>query len=268
MQKWIGHVLSAVFYLAAAGCAVYSPSTPPDLSRAALTFQDEFDGTVVDSSKWNIISRNIFYRGVLSAHNPDMVSVEKGYLRIQLLPMPYRSMKYSGGEVDTRDKFNQQYGYFEARIKMPGGSGVHPALWLWPQSDRWPPEIDIVEIKGNEPTNAYMTVHWSENGIIRAHPEQIDFTGDHFAETWYGGPDFTQDFHVYGLEWRSDRLVWYIDGIERHRTSDHVPHEPFMLIIDLALDMYGGPLDGSTVLPASMLVDYVRVYQLSDIPSQ
>ena len=263
MHKILNYVASILF-LITAGCATYSPSVFPDLSRAVLTFQDEFDGTAVELSKWNIISRKIYYNGVLSAHNPDMVSVKDGFLKIELTATPYRSMNYSGGEIDTRDKFNQQYGYFEARMKMPGGSGVHPAWWLWPQSDRWPPEIDIVEIKGNEPTNAYMTVHWSENGVVRAYPEQVDFDGDHYAETTYSGPDFTQDFHVYGVEWTPDRLVWFIDGVERHRTSRHVPHEPFMLIIDLALDMYGGRFLPSTPLPASMLVDYVRVYRLSN----
>ena len=260
-----GHAFASVLFLFTASCALYVPSAPPDLSKAALTFQDEFDGTAVDSSKWNIISRNIYYNGVLSAHNPDMVSVKNGYLAIELKPIPYRSMNYSGGEIDTRDKFNQQYGYFEARMKMPGGSAVHPAWWLWPQSDRWPPEIDIVEFKGNEPTNAYMTIHWSENGIVRAHPKQVDFDGDHFSEAAYEGPDFTQDFHVYGVEWGPDRLVWFIDGVERHRISRHIPQEPFMLIIDLALDMYGGPLLPSTHLPVSLLVDYVRVYRFNNL---
>jgi beta-glucanase (GH16 family) len=265
MPKLFAYVIVPVLALFTANCASYVPSAPPDLARAALTFQDEFDGTAVDSSKWNIISRNIYYKGILSAHNPDMVSVQDGHLRIDLKATPYRSMNYSGGEIDTRDKFSQQYGYFEARMKMPGGSAIHSAWWLWPQSDRWPPEIDIVEMKGNEPTNAYMTVHWSENGIVRAHPEQVDFDGDHFSESAYEGPDLTQDFHVYGVEWGPDRLVWFIDGIERHRTSRHIPQEPFMLIIDLALDMYGGPLLGSTHLPVSLLVDYIRVYRLNNL---
>ncbi|MCC2642056.1 MAG: Beta-glucanase/Beta-glucan synthetase [Nitrospira sp.] len=256
-----------VLYLSFAGCGFfYIPSSSPDLTRAVLTFGDEFDGRNVDSSKWNVISRNIFYPGVLSSHNPNMVSVENGYLKIDLRPTPYLSMKHSGGEIDTRDIFHQQYGYFEARIKMPAGRGVHPAWWLWPQSDEWPPEIDIAEIKGSEPTNVYMTVHWSEDGIVREHPEQVDFSGDHFAEVAYEGSDFTEDFHVYGLAWAPDTLVWYIDGVERHRTTEHVPSEPFMLVLDLALDGYGGPPDASTFLPASMLVDYVRVYRWGDVP--
>jgi beta-glucanase (GH16 family) len=254
--------------LSIAGCGPYHVAYgPPNLTRAVLTFQDEFDGSGVDPRKWNIIARNIYYPGVLSAHNPDMVSVHDGYLRIDLRPSPFRSMKYSGGEIDTRDIFSQQYGYFEARIKMPAGRGVHPAWWLWPQSDRWPPEIDIAEIKGSEPTHVYMTVHWPEDGIVREHPEQVDFSGDHFAEAPYEDPDITQDFHVFGLAWTPDTLVWYIDGAERHRTSEHVPTEPFMLILDLALDGYGGAPDASTVLPVSMLVDYVRVYRLDGAQS-
>lgn len=140
-------------------------------------------------------------------------------------------------------------------------------MWLWSQSDVWPLEIDIAEIKGSEPTNAYMTVHWSEDGILREHPEQVNFSGDHFAESAYEGPDFTKDFHVFAVGWSPHTLVWYIDGMERHRTSNHVLREPFMLILDLALDGYGGPPDDSTLLPVSMLVDYVRVYRLEDVPS-
>jgi beta-glucanase (GH16 family) len=270
MQTLLRHTAALMLSISiAAGCTLgYVPSAPPDLSQAVLTFEDNFDDRVVDQSKWNIISRNIYYPGVLNAHNPAMVSAENGYLKIDLQSLPYRSMTYSGGEIDTRDKFNQRYGYFEARIMMPGGSGVHPAFWLWPQSDRWPPEIDIIELKGSEPSTAYMTVHWSENGVVRAYPEQVDFAGDHYAESTFYGPDFTEDFHVFALEWTPDRLVWYIDGVERHRTTDHVPHEPFMVIIDLALDRYGGPLDASTVLPVSLLVDYVRVYRLPDVPSR
>ena len=145
MQTLLRHTAAVMLGITVAGCTLgYMPSAPPDLSRAEVTFEDNFDERVVDPSKWNIISRNIYYPGVLNAHNPAMVSVENGYLKIDLQALPYRSMKYSGGEIDTRDKFNQQSGYFEARRKVPGGSGVHPAFWLWPQSDRWPPEIDII----------------------------------------------------------------------------------------------------------------------------
>lgn len=267
MHTLVRYAVAPILCISVAGCTLdYFTSPPPDFSQAVLTFEDEFDGAVLDSAKWNIISRNIFYPGVLNAHNPDMLSVENGFLRIDLKAVPYLSMAYSGGAIDTRNKFNQRYGYFEARIKMPGGAGVHPAWWLWPQSDLWPPEIDVVETKGSQPRKAYMTVHWSENGVVRAYPEQVDFTGDHFAESVYEGPDFTRDFHVFGIEWNPDSLIWYIDGVERHRTAKHVPQEPFMLILDLTLDSYGGPLDSSTILPAFMLVDYVRVYRMGNGP--
>ena len=257
----------SLFWISAAGCTLNNMAAPrPDLSQAVLTFDDEFEGTTLDLSKWNIISRILYSNGALNVYNPAMVSVVNGHLKLNLQRVSYLGKPYSGGEIDTRNKFNQRYGYFEARIKIPSGSGMHPAWWLWPLSDRWPPEIDIVETKGNQPTTAYMTVHWSEHEVVRAYPEQVDFTGDNFAESTYDGPDFAQDFHVFGVKWTPDMLIWYIDGVERHRTTEHIPQEPFMLILDLALDNYGGAVDTSTILPAFMLVDYVRVYRLPDSP--
>lgn len=253
----------ALLWLSADGCGLHTIETfRPDLRHAELTFSDEFDGDAIDSSKWNAISRILYSNGALNSYNPAMVSVANGHLRLDLQRVPHLGKSYSGGEIDSRGKFSQQYGYFEARIKMPSGSGFHASWWLWPLSDQWPPEIDIVEVKGSEPQTAYMTVHWAENGIVRAYPEQVDFTGDHYAESQFIGHDFSEDFHTFGLEWTPSTLTWYIDGVERHCTNQHVPREPFMLELDLALDSYGGGVNESTSFPASMLVDYVRVYRL------
>lgn len=257
--------LSAVCLLSIGvqGCTVpFGAGHRIDLSDAVLAFSDEFEGDTLDTGKWNIISRILYSNNALNAYNPSMVSVSGGYLRLDIAEVPYLGRKYSAGEIDTRDKFSQQYGYFEARIKVPSGAGLHSSWWLWPASDHWPPEIDIMEVKGNDRTTVYMTLHWAENGIVRAFPEQLDFTGDHFVERRVSGKDFSQDFHVFGLEWSPQSIAWYIDGIEWHRTDQHIPHEPFLLELDLALDAYGGALDASTILPASLLVDYVRVYSL------
>lgn len=259
-------IAAVCFFLGTVGCTVTSvPQSRPNLSQAVLTFDDEFNGDRIDLSKWNVISRILYSNGASNAYNPAMVSVGNGYLRLDLDAVPYLGKPYSGGEIDSRGKFNQKYGYFEARMKLPRGSGLHSSWWLWPLSDRWPPEIDIIETKGSRPTTAYMTVHWSESGVVRAYPEQMDFSGDHYSEGVFEGSDLTEDFHVFGVEWKPESIVWYIDGVERHRVSEHVPQESFMLELDLALDTYGGSIDRS-VLPASLLVDYVRVYRLPGDP--
>jgi beta-glucanase (GH16 family) len=258
----------SLFWISASGCTVNYIAVPrPDLSRAVLTFDDEFEGAALDLSKWNIISRILYSNGAVNAYNPAMVSVVNGHLKLDLQRVSYLGKPYSGGEVDTRNKFNQRYGYFEARIQVPSGSGLHSSWWLWPITDLWPPEIDIMEVRGSQPTQVNMTTHWAENDMHRIGPTDTTFTGDHYAESTYIGSDFTQDFHVFGVEWTPSMLIWYIDGVERHRTTEHVPQEAFWLELDLALDNYGGPVDASTLLPASMLVDYVRVYRMPDGPS-
>ncbi len=257
----------SLFLISATGCTVnYIAAPRPALSQAVLTFEDEFEGTGLDLSKWNIISRILYSNGAVNAYNPAMVSVVNGHLKLDLQRVPYLEKPYSGGEVDTRGKFSQRYGYFEARIHVPSGSGLHSSWWLWPTTDLWPPEIDIMEVRGSRPTQVNMTTHWSENNVHPTGPTDTTFTGDQYAESTYTGPDFTESFHVFGVEWTPFTIIWYIDGVERHRTTEHVPQEAFWLELDLALDNYGGPVDASTHLPASMLVDYVRVYRMPEHP--
>lgn len=258
----------SLFWISAAGCTLnYLAAPPPNLSQAVLTFSDEFDGMSVDTSKWYVMSNYLYVAGAVNAYNPAMVSVVNGHLKLDLQHVPWLGKAYSGGAIESRDRFNQRYGYFEARIQVPSGSGFHSSWWLWPISDLWPPELDIMEGKGSQPTQINMTVHWSENGIHRTDPtDPASYLVDHYAESTYTGTDFTQDFHVFGMEWRPEVIIWYIDGVERHRTTEHVPQEAFWLELDLALDNYGGGVGASTILPAFMLVDYVRVYRLPDGP--
>jgi beta-glucanase (GH16 family) len=62
--------------------------------------------------------------------------------------------------------------------------------------------------------------------------------------------------------WQPDRLVWYIDGVERYRTSDHVPAEPMYLIANLAVGgNWPGAPDNTTVFPADLEIDYIAVWQ-------
>jgi len=80
-------------------------------------------------------------------------------------------------------------------------------------------------------------------------------------------PDLSADWHVFGVEWEPDRIVWYLDGEEywRYEDADHIPDVPMYLLVDLAVGgNWPGPPDGSTHWPADMLVDYVRIWKRSD----
>jgi hypothetical protein len=148
----------------------------------------------------------------------------------------------------------QRYGYFEARLKVPKGQGYWPAFWLLgANGTTGVNEIDIHEILGNDPSTAYMTVHWGQSYTTGHQSDGSQFTG----------PDFSADFHTFGLEWDPDKIVWTIDGVERKtHTGDGVPQVDMYIILNLAIGGgWPGAPDGATSFPGNYEIDYVRAYQ-------
>lgn len=232
--------------------------TVPALQSALLVFQDEFTGTEINTTKWRVVNQDYHGNGALSAFSPWMVKASGGMANLYVYQVPWLTKAYSGGELDTLNRQTFQYGYFESRIKCPKGSGLHCSFWLWPDDNDQKSELDVVEIKGNAPTKALMTQHWPGSGS----PDW----GYLFQHTvTQSNPDFTQDYHVFGMAWSPSALVWYVDGLERARTSQNIPSKRMRLEVTLALDMFAGGVDGSTVLPTQARVDYVRVWNLGSI---
>jgi beta-glucanase (GH16 family) len=104
-------------------------------------------------------------------------------------------------------------------MKVASGPGVHSAFWGKPASEAWPPELDVEEIGGDRPDTVIMSAHWR------------DETGHRLKNQPYRGPDFSEEFHVFGLEWSPESSTWYVDGIERARIADGAAemaaHGPF-----------------------------------------
>jgi beta-glucanase (GH16 family) len=166
--------------------------------------------------------------------------------------VPYVSglVMTGGNDSDANEpRFTFLYGYMEVRAKLPAGQGVWPAIWMMPASyndDNG--ELDVLEVIGSEPLHANFTLHRH---------------GDREGHGW-DGPDFSKDFHTFGVDWQSDHVSWYVDGVERARSRDAslICPEAMYPILNLAIGgTWGGPPDASTVFPATMDVDYVRVWQ-------
>ena len=192
------------------------------------------------------------------AYTPANITVKNGMLNItakkQTVAVNGKTYDYTSGLVETggdqygySHKFAFQYGYMEVRIKVPAGQGLWPAFWLWPANYQDPPEIDIMEILGSEPQETNMTVHYPGGN----------------AGYVFDGVNLSRNFHIYGCEWTPDYIAWFLDGVEVARFSDaaDVSHQPMYLILNLAVGGdWPGPVSNS-VLPATMEVDWVRVYQ-------
>jgi beta-glucanase (GH16 family) len=131
-----------------------------------------------------------------------------------------------------------------------------PAFWLLPASLDSTPEIDVLEIIGDEPD------------VLRMHFHYIDEMGNDPApgSNWHG-PDFSADWHIYAVDWRTDQIIWFVDGVERWRFTDqrYIPDMEMYLLLNLAVGGdWPGPPTSETVFPNYFDIDYVRVWQSID----
>jgi len=249
---------------------------PPIRSGWKLIWQDEFNGKVIDPTKWNILLREQSKHTEMQYYVPDEVYIENGCLRIRSRVRDYGTKHYTSGRLDTEGKFKPVYGRFEIRAKLPGGQGLWPAHWLYPQNRDWAmeclmeeaianglerlipeerpwySEIDIMEFLGHEPNTVYGTLHY------------YTFDGQKRTSsgTWRGDCDYSKDFHIYALEWKPDSIRWYIDDKLIHASTVGIPHMPHYLILNTAIGgSWPGNPDSTTVFPQYHDIDYVRVYQ-------
>src|SRR5213075_756222 len=160
----------------------------------------------------------------LQYYVPDEAYVENDCLRLRSRRRDYGSQHFTSGRVDTSGKFAPVYGRFEIRGRLPGGKGLWPAYWLYPQNRDWPmeqlmaraveegrerqipearpwyTEIDIMEFLGHEPKVVYATLHY----------HSFDGKKKSSSGTLKGDVDVTKDFHIYALEWDPDEIRWFV----------------------------------------------------------
>lgn len=166
---------------------------------------------------------------------------------------PYiNNYDYTSGLLNTYASFTQTYGYFEIRADMPNNHGVWPAFWLLPADGSWPPELDVVEMRGQDPNTVHVAAHTNETGSRTTVGSAVNV------------PD-TEGFHNYGLLWTENELVWYFDDTEIFRANTPADmHKPMYMLVNLAVGGAAGiPADGLAT-PAEMQIDYIRAYELNN----
>jgi len=236
-----------------------------------LVFNDDFRTRSLDASKWNsryrwgarwtINNEQQYYVDRLSnpnfGHSPFEFDGEHMTIVASRTPDHLRSKannkSYLSGTLTTYNKFKMKYGYVEMRAKLPKGQGLWPAFWLLHnQENGRRPEIDVVELLGKQSNLAYQTYHYYDNWTLRSSPSY---------KAW--GPDYSNDFHTYGMKWEPGRITWYIDGkATNSHSSSNVADEDMYLLVNLALGgSWGGNVDGSTPFPARFTIDYIRAYR-------
>jgi beta-glucanase (GH16 family) len=306
--------LLVAFIVAGAGLAtaLWLPAQhdAADAADGAIVWQDEFNaeaGTPVDGAKWAFETGGSGFgnheRQYYTDSTRNAVHDGDGNLVITARrenPHDYRchygTCRYTSARLTTAGRFSQQYGRFEARMKLPRGQGMWPAFWMlgddvhdvgWPHSG----SIGIMEHIGSEPDAVHGTLHGpgysgaeNKGGTSRfeATPDEDRTREDQNDGDQNDGDQTRQDqndagrtddtpyadeFHTYAVDWSPDAIVWYLDDVEYHRATPAsldgdrwVFDHPFHLLLNLAVggDWPESP-DGDTDFPQSLTVDYVRV---------
>jgi beta-glucanase (GH16 family) len=250
-----------------------------------LVWSDEFnqkDGAAPDSTKWNYdegIGSNGWGNNELEYYTsrPQNISIQNGNLVITAIQERYTDSSgvtrtFTSARIKTRSLFAQAYGRFEARIKIPAGVGLWPAFWMLGDNSKligWPAcgEIDVMENIGKELSTIHGTIHG---------PGYSAAAGISSAYDLSGGRRFADDYHLFAVEWEPNAIRFYVDNdLYAMRTPADLPSgtkwvydHPFFILLNLAVGgNWPGPPNASTSFPATMLVDYVRVYQKSNMPS-
>ena len=243
---------------------------------AQLTFDDEFNSLSLwngksgtwdttfgydDNNKGSTLSGNGEQEMYVNANNPATTSVtpwtvNNGVLTLQAAPASAQvsaalgGYKYTSGQINTNHSFSQEYGYFEMKAQLPAGQGLWPAFWLMPTDGSWPPELDVMEVLGNDPTKLYTTVHTDETG---SHTQSSQGTTV---------ADMSSGYHTYAVDWEADKITFYFDNKEVYQVDTPADmHKPMYMIANLAVGgSWPGDVDGTTPLPADMNIDYIRAY--------
>lgn len=239
-----------------------------------LVFEDNFDKDgELNTDVWNFDIGDGTAQGIPGWGNNELqtytdrtenVSVENGFLLITAREESFDGAAFTSARIQTQGNFQQQFGRFEARMRLPFGQGMWPAFWLlgddsdgeiWPQIG----EIDVMEYRGQNPTIVLGSVHGPGYSAGESVGKSFELTNDRFDT----------GFHIFGIEWGPNFINYYVDDVLYNQiTPDDVPGEwvfnnrPFYMIINLAVggSFVGSPND-ETQFPQTMLVDYVRVYQ-------
>ena len=221
-----------------------------------LTFEDNFEGAELDLEKWEHAPEWIRKDGQWS-HQEAFLN-GSGQLIIQVSE---RDGKYHSGAIRTRGKFEQTYGYYEIRAKIPKEEGFWTAFWLMSDTvsqvgndGRDGTEIDIFESpfarKGDLIQHA---LHWDGYGREHQSAGKVAYV-----------PNLYEGYHIFGLEWNEDEYIFFVDGIETWRTNaGGVSQVPAYLKITAEVGDWAGDVRNAS-LPAQLEVDYVRVYQRKD----
>lgn len=191
---------------------------------------------------------------------------------------------FLSGAISTHEKFDQKYGYFEARIKIPSHVGTFPAFWLFHENrvseGTQRTEIDIMENLGHAPWYVYNSFHFFKN-VSKGYSGDANFLKPRPSGQIYTGTDYSENYHVYAVNWEPGKVTWFIDGEQVSELySGEIDYESLYVMLNLAMggnwanfptnsgglgrpgnERYPTQNDINNFQDPALEIDYVRVYR-------
>ncbi len=224
---------------------------PPDGKGWKLAWQDEFEGSQLDETKWIYRQEGRRRDGWWSR---NAVSLDgAGHLVMSTFK---EGDKLVDACIATQGKFDHAFGYYVARIQLQKEPGHWPAFWLTcdgvrnlEDQGRNGSEIDIMEKPWMDETINH-AVHWD-------YGQPNSSAGIHVKV-----PHIMEGWHTFAVLWTTEEYVFYVDGKETWRTNaGGVCRVPVYILLSDEIGKWGGDIAKAN-LPDKFLVDYVRVYDL------
>ena len=253
---------------AVTGTGATSPTGPPTAPYNTLVWSDEFAGAAgapPNPLDWTADSGGGCGPGTLSTNTTATANARldgAGHLAITAMGA---AAGYTTAQIDTAGLFSFTYGRIAARIDIPG-RGLCSAFWLLADDGEalgWPNggEMDVMEAIGNLPGQT--------NGFLHGPIAKV-YNDQQFGHTLSSATPLAGGYRTYALTWQENSLTWSLDGVPFAKaTPATLPStakwvfngHPFHIVLDLAVGGWPGNPDASTLFPATMSVDWVRVYQ-------
>lgn len=244
-------------WILAAACTMSAaqagPPAAPKGNSWIVTFEDDFNGRLIDGEKW-FVHGDAPRKGGWWTKSACQLD-GKGHLVIRTAR---EGDKLISGCVETKGRFEQKYGYWECRAKIPESAGHWAAFWLMCDSmsktgdeGRDGSEIDIMEVPKRDGTVNH-AIHW--DGYGREHQVKG-------SEAKVRG--VLKRWATFSLLWTPECYVFHVNGRETWRsTAGGVCQVPVYAMLSTEIGTWAGEIDEHE-LPDRFVVDYVRVYDLA-----
>lgn len=241
-----------------------------DSSKWNLVWSDEFSGDSVDTNKWSFTIGGGGFGNNEQQYYTDSTEnayIENGCLVLNAIQESNGEENYTSAKLSSTSSWT--YGRYEFRAKLPGGTGLWPAIWMLPKDinvygGEWPicGEIDIMEYMGSDRDTVLGTLHYGNPWVYNT--GYYDINGS-----------FEDDFHDFVLEWLLGEFRWYVDGNLYQIQQDWYSadssgtysypapfNQEFYLMLNLAVGgFFPGDPNPADWTSTKFYIDYVRVYE-------